>query len=162
MQPKKQKKNMIFWAWVSKVSKVELFSSSKTIWKPNKMEENLSLTFVFVGIVELFWCWWYSFGATIESLIHELNNWMGFWHFMLDKGRILATCWACPFCNLFGNARYIHVHKPLDLNVLQKCWNGKTIQHSIVFNPSKEHENMWEVKHVISTPKGPTLEICPF
>ncbi len=50
----------------------------------------------------------------------------------------------------------IHANKPLDLNVLQNTWNGKTIQHPIVFKPSKEHENIWEVKHVISTPKGST------
>jgi hypothetical protein len=43
MQPKKQKENLIFGAWVSKASKVELFSTSKIVWKPKKMEENLSL-----------------------------------------------------------------------------------------------------------------------
>jgi len=43
MQPKKKEKNPISRAWVSKASEVELFSTSKTVWKPKKMEENLSL-----------------------------------------------------------------------------------------------------------------------
>jgi hypothetical protein len=38
----------------------------------------------------------------------------------------------------------------------------KTIQHPIVFKPSKEHENMWEVKHFISTPKGSNPKYLSF
>jgi hypothetical protein len=25
--------------------------------------------------------WWYSFGAIVEGVIHELKNWLNFWHF---------------------------------------------------------------------------------
>jgi len=33
---------------------------------------------------------------------------------------VLFELVECPFCNLFGNEKSIHVHKPLDPNALQK------------------------------------------
>ncbi len=27
--------------------------------------------------------WWYSFGADADGVIHELNNWLSFWHFCM-------------------------------------------------------------------------------
>jgi len=26
-------------------------------------------------------CWWLSLGATFEACVHELANWLNFWHF---------------------------------------------------------------------------------
>ncbi len=49
----------------------------------------------------------------------------------------------CPQ-NLFGDERFVHMHKPLDPNDQPKIQNNKAMWHLAIFKLLKELENMWE------------------
>lgn len=63
--------------------------------------------------------------------------------------------------NLFGDERFVHMHKPLDPNALPKFQNNKAIWHFVIFKLLKEHKNMWEAIDALNVIIFPPIEVPP-
>jgi hypothetical protein len=63
--------------------------------------------------------------------------------------------------NLFGDERFVHMHKPLDSNARPKFQNNKAMWHLAIFKLSKEHENMWDTIDALNAIVFPPIEVPP-
>jgi hypothetical protein len=63
--------------------------------------------------------------------------------------------------NLFGDERFVHMHKHLDSNARPKFQNNKAIWHLEIFKFLKEHENMWEAIDALNAIVFPPIEVPP-
>ncbi len=60
-------------------------------------------------------CWWFSYGVVFEASVHKLNNWLNFWHFLLDNGEVYVPR-EYFFCELLMISLFKTIRYPFSLN----------------------------------------------